>query len=160
MSTVFAPYLTELQVLRDVSWSTVLIALVAIPAIALIIDYGRILFLRQRMPPGPFPWPIFGNVFQFPKEKPWYKFEEWSQKYNDPVITVWIGRSPTVVLNDAWTASELMDKRANIYSSRPRLPVPGIVMGGESWAQTMLPYGDQWRRQRKLTVRPHVSFAN
>ena len=80
---------------------------------------------------------------QFPKEKPWYKFEEWSKKYNNPVITVWIGRNPIVVLNDAWTASDLMDKRANIYSSRPVFQVPGRLMGGAEWDQPLIPYNDR-----------------
>jgi len=129
-----------------------LVVLLAIPSIFVIVDYARMLLLRAKMPPGPFPLPIIGNVHQFPKEKPWYRFEEWSKKFDNPIITVWVGRRPVVVLNDAWTASDLMDKRANIYSSRPSFPVPGVVMGGEKWAQTMLPYGDQWRTHRKLTV--------
>jgi len=137
----------------DLTWSTIISTCVAFGLVCLLVDYGRMLHLRSKMPPGPFPLPIVGNVLQLPKCKPWYKFEEWSKIYNDPMITVWIGRAPVVVLNDAWTASELMDKRANIYSSRPTFQVPGKVLGGENWAQTMVPYGDQWRHLRKLTVR-------
>jgi hypothetical protein len=118
----------------------------------LLVDYGRLLHKRSKMPPGPLPLPIVGNVLQLPKEKPWYRFEEWSKKFDNPVITVWIGRNPIVVLNDAWTASDLMDKRANIYSSRPVFQVPGRLMGGGDWDQPLLPYGDKWRRHRKLMV--------
>src|SRR5277367_2605890 len=121
--------------------------------LVVVVDYIRILRLRSKMPPGPLPLPIIGNVLQLPKSKPWYRFEEWSQKYKDPMITVWIRRAPTIVLNDAWTASELMDKRANIYSSRPVFQVPGVVMGGDNWSQTMAIYGDRWRTLRKMTVR-------
>lgn len=102
--------------------------------------------------PGPFPLPIVGNVMQLPKAKPWYRFEEWANKYNNPLTTVWFGRHPTVVLNDAWTASDLMDKRANNYSSRPVFQVPGELMEGRLYNQTMLPYGDRWRLHRRLTV--------
>jgi len=119
---------------------------------ALLIDYFRILRLRWKMPPGPLPMPIIGNVLQLPKAKPWYRFEEWANQYQSPIITVWFGRNPTVVLNDCWTASDLMDKRANIYSSRPTFQVPGVLMDGEKFNQTMLPYGDRWRLHRKLTV--------
>jgi hypothetical protein len=115
-------------------------------------EYSRMLRLRSKMPPGPFPLPIIGNVLQLPKCKPWYRFEEWGNKFNSPIITVWFGRNPTVVLNDAWTASDLMDKRANIYSSRPTFVIPGILMDGGNTNQTMLPYGDRWRLHRKLTV--------
>jgi len=33
-----------------------------------------------------------GNTFQLPDNKPWLWFEELSKKYNNPLITVWIGR--------------------------------------------------------------------
>jgi len=127
--------------------------------IVLLIDYVLLLYKRSKMPPGPFPLPIVGNVLHFPREKPWYKFEEWSNKFNNPMITVWIGRNPIVVLNDAWTASDLMDKRANIYSSRPVFQVPGRLMGGAEWDQPLLPYGDKWRRHRKLMVHLYPLFT-
>src|SRR5271156_1944226 len=92
-------------------WAALFVGIVAAAK-----DYLRMLRLRSKMPPGPFPLPIIGNVLQLPKCKPWYRFEEWATKFNSPIITVWFGRNPTVVLNDAWTASDLMDKRANIYS--------------------------------------------
>src|ERR1700724_510595 len=110
----------------DVRYAVVVLLLLG--ACAVLLDYARMLRLRQKMPPGPFPLPIIGNVLQLPKCKPWYRFEEWAEKYNNPLITVWFGRAPTVVLNDAWTASDLMDKRANIYSSRPTFQVPGVLM--------------------------------
>jgi len=140
--------------MRELNASTIA-ALVLVAALtAVLIDYFRVLRLRWKMPPGPIPMPIIGNVLQLPKSKPWYRFEEWANKYNSPIITVWFGRNPTVVLNDCWTASDLMDKRANIYSSRPTFQVPGVVMDGEKFNQTMLPYGDRWRLHRKLTVPP------
>jgi hypothetical protein len=36
------------------------------------------------------------NVFQLPKRKSWIEFEKWSQYYNDPLLTVWIVRSPSI----------------------------------------------------------------
>jgi hypothetical protein len=141
------------EFLQSLNPTQILLSSVAVIVLGLLLDYARILRLRAKMPPGPLPLPIIGNVLQLPKCKPWYRFEEWANKYQSPIITVWFGRSPTVVLNDAWTASDLMDKRANIYSSRPTFQVPGVLLEGEKDNQTMLPYGDRWRWHRKLTVR-------
>jgi len=68
------------------------LAILALAATALVIDYANMLYLRSRMPPGPFPWPIVGNTFSLPKNKPWIYFEELLKRYDTPMITFWIGR--------------------------------------------------------------------
>jgi hypothetical protein len=117
------------------------------------VGYVRMLLLRRKLPPGPFPLPIVGNVLQLPKSKPWLQFQKWSQEYGDGLLTVWIGRTPTVICNDAWSASDLLEKRSNIYSSRPRYVVFGDVSGQSSTNQVLLPYNDHWRLQRRVMVR-------
>lgn len=102
-----------------------LIGVVAIPILWILVDYVGVLRLRRKMPPGPFPLPLFGNFFVIEKYKPWIQFERWSKEYNDPMITIWQGHRPTIMCNDIWSISDLLDKKANIYSSRPRM----IAMG-------------------------------
>ncbi|KAN0100011.1 hypothetical protein V8E51_013786 [Hyaloscypha variabilis] len=57
-------------------------------------------------------------MLQLPKSKPWVEFEKWSQANNEGLLTVLVGRTPNIICNDAWSASDLMEKRAKIYSSR------------------------------------------
>jgi hypothetical protein len=92
-----------------------------------------------------------------PKVKPWIAFEEWSKHYNDPLLTIWLGRRPIIVANDAWSASELMEKRAPIYSSRPRITIMGDMFNWTVNNQVCQVYGDRWRSHRKLTVRETLS---
>lgn len=122
-----------------------------------IYDYFKVLYLRRTLPPGPFPLPIVGNHFNIPKWQPWTKFEEWSRKLDNPMITIWLGSRPVVVLNDAWTASELLEQRADVFSSRPRFVGMGDLPNMTENNQAVLAYGDRWRLHRKLTVCSHES---
>jgi len=129
------------------------IALILLPILKILIDYAHVLIIRRRMPPGPFPLPLFGNYFAIPGERPWLKFEEWSTKtYKSPLITIWNGMTPTILCNDAWCISDLLDKRASIYSSRPRCVLMGDCTGATTTNQILQPYGDRWRLHRRLTV--------
>lgn len=85
--------LAKLQtIIADAGVVSIGLSLLAIVATAIAADYAYMLFLRSRMPPGPFPLPIVGNTFLLPDNKPWIYFEELSKKYNTPLITFWIGR--------------------------------------------------------------------
>lgn len=79
---------------------------------SIVVSYARVLILRQKLPPGPFRLPLIGNQLQIPLPKPWAAFEEWSKYYNSPLLTIWIGRRPKIIVNDAWVIHELMEKRA------------------------------------------------
>lgn len=121
--------------------------------VLVIADYIRMLRLRCRLPPGPLPLPIVGNHLSIPKVKPWIAFEAWSKYYKDPLLTVWLGRRPIIVANDAWSASELMEKRAHIYSSRPQIIIMGDMFNWTVNNQVCQVYSDRWRNHRRLTVR-------
>lgn len=123
---------------------------------ALVIDYSRVLIRRRKLPPGPFPWPFFGNHFQIPKERPWIEWEHWAKHYDSPLLTIWLGNEPRIIVSDAWTASDLMEKRADIWSSRPRLIAMGDAINATNTNQTTLPYGDRWRLHRRLMVIRHL----
>lgn len=125
--------------------------------IAVVLDWLRMLRLRRTLPPGPFPLPVVGNHFHIDKVRPWNQWEKWAEYYNSPMTTLWVGRYPRIIVQDAWVASDLMEKRADIFSSRPRLVVSGDLLGITTTNQTMLPYGDRWRMHRKLMVRSRSS---
>ncbi|KAF2202430.1 cytochrome P450 [Delitschia confertaspora ATCC 74209] len=124
-------------------------------ALAVLADYIWMLYLRSKMPPGPLPLPIVGNTYSLPDNKPWIHFEELAKKYNSPIITFWIGRNPTVWINDAWTASELLEKRAGIYCSRPRMLVFAELGAGQNNLVNMITTTpaerERFRIHRKLT---------
>ncbi len=85
-------------VVSDAGLLNVALGLLAVVATVIAADYAHMLYLRSKMPPGPFPLPIIGNTFSLPDNKPWIHFEELSKKYNAPLITFWIGRSVTPLM--------------------------------------------------------------
>lgn len=119
-------------------------ALLLIPIAIIINDY----LTWRRLPPGPTPLPFIGNTNQIPKSQPWLQFQEWSKTYGG-IYTLMIGRKPTLIISDPQIAVDLMEKRSQKYSSRPRMVVMGEVYNGNSSILTQ-PYGKSWSVRRKL----------
>jgi len=117
---------------------------IVIPAVIVAYDF----FTLLRLPPGPRPLPFIGNKLSIPRRQPWLQFEEWSKQYG-PIFTLWIGRKPTLIISDPQVAADLMEKRSNKYSSRPRMVVMGEVYNGNASILTQ-PYGKAWSIRRKL----------
>ncbi len=80
------------QAIAEAGAVSALLALLAVAAAAVVVDYAWMLYMRSRMPPGPLPWPIVGNTFSLPVNKPWIYFEALSKQYKAPLITFWVGR--------------------------------------------------------------------
>lgn len=146
-NTILTMLLNTIDPVRVAAFAVV-VALTAVLA-----DYARMLWMRRRLPPGPFPFPIVGNHFQTPSNRPWITWEKWAQYYDSPMLTLWIGREPRIILSDAWVASDLLEKKSDIFSSRPRIVVMGDAINATTTNQTVLEYGNRWRDHRRLMVR-------
>ncbi|KAI5926612.1 hypothetical protein F4810DRAFT_707700 [Camillea tinctor] len=96
---------------------------------------------RSRLPPGP---PSLKPGLR----KPWLWFRSLSSQYGD-VAYLQIGPTPTVILGSARAAWELLERRGAVHSSRPRFIVGGELLSG-GMRGLMAPYGDAWRRWRRL----------
>jgi len=102
---------------------------------------------RRHMPPGPVGLPFIGNRHQMPARKPWRKFADLNKEYG-PVVSLHFGKTPIVILGTADTAWDLLEKRSEIYSSRPRFIVAGEILSDNNRG-LMLPYGPSWRKWRR-----------
>ncbi|KAL6811405.1 putative O-methylsterigmatocystin oxidoreductase [Trichoderma sp. SZMC 28015] len=102
----------------------------------------------KRLPPGPRQLPLIGNLHQAPQNNPWRTYQQWSTIYG-PIFRLQYGLNTVIILGNYEAAHDLLDKRSNIYSSRPR-----SVMGGENVSKGMrtllMPYGQQWRTHQRL----------
>ncbi|KAI0050756.1 cytochrome P450 [Auriscalpium vulgare] len=102
---------------------------------------------RGRLPPGPKPLPLLGNIFDLPRKEQWRTFSEWGHKYGPISYASALGKS-FVVLNDVHTAVEMLDKKSAVYSDRPVLMMAGELVG---WRDTLpfTRYGERLKETRK-----------
>ncbi|KAF8158909.1 cytochrome P450 [Mycena galopus ATCC 62051] len=77
---------------------------------------------RFPLPPGPKPMFIMGNFYDIPTELPWVTYREWGRQYGDLVHAEVFGNH-ILVINSLNTATDLLEKRARIYSDRPTIPM-------------------------------------
>ena len=75
---------------------------------------------HSRLPPGPPRLPIVGNLHQAPKEAVWVTYQKWVEQYG-PLVYLNFGGTNVLLIGDHEVAKDLLDKKANIYSSRPRM---------------------------------------
>ncbi|KAI0713613.1 cytochrome P450 [Earliella scabrosa] len=101
---------------------------------------------RKNLPPGPPGLPVVGNLFQL-SEDVWFKFTEWKKTYG-PVVYLNLAGQNVVVLNTLQAASDLLDRRAANYSSRPNFVV-ACNMLTEGLFFVFQSRTELWRRMRR-----------
>ncbi|KAJ1309213.1 hypothetical protein OPQ81_004882 [Rhizoctonia solani] len=87
------------------------------------------------LPPGPPSWPL------------WF-LHNGGEEHGD-ISYVRLPGQDIIILNSYEAATELLDRRSAIYSSRPSQVMAGQLVGWES-SLGMLPYGERMRKTRKL----------
>ncbi|KAG8391071.1 hypothetical protein BUALT_Bualt01G0149700 [Buddleja alternifolia] len=93
-----------------------LLLLLPLPLIILLHNlYYR---LRFRLPPGPRPLPVVGNLYDI-KPVRFRCFAEWAQSYG-PIISVWFGSTLNVVVSNSELAKEVLKEKDQQLADRHR----------------------------------------
>ncbi|XP_051145070.1 cytochrome P450 98A2-like [Andrographis paniculata] len=95
---------------------TLLLPILLPPVLYLL--YSLYFRLRYRLPPGPRPLPIFGNLFDI-KPVRFRCYAEWAERYG-PIISVWFGSTLNVVVNNAELAKEVLKEKDQQLADRHR----------------------------------------
>lgn len=110
--------------------------------------YWVIKKLKYKLPPGPFALPLIGNIHLFKDSLIHEQFYKWSLKYG-PVISVYLGPTYSIVVNDIDTAMEVLVKKGGDFANRVSIPSVQVFTDGEkdiAFGQ----YGPTWKLHRKI----------
>jgi len=86
--------------------------------IAIFLFYTLFQRLRFKLPPGPRPWPVVGNLYDI-KPVRFRCFAEWAQSYG-PVISVWFGSTLNVIVSNSKLAKEVLKENDQQLADRHR----------------------------------------
>ncbi|MBN3290235.1 CP2BB protein, partial [Polypterus senegalus] len=108
-----------------------------------------------KMPPGPTPLPVIGNLLQVDGGRPHLSFLKMSETYG-PVMTVHFGPKPVVVLVGFKAVHEALVKQADAFSGRAEIPVFMKVNEGYGLAFTN---GERWKQLRRFSLSTFRDFG-
>ncbi|XP_022731091.1 flavonoid 3'-monooxygenase-like [Durio zibethinus] len=102
---------------------------------------------KIKLPPGPKPWPIIGNL-NLIGSLPHQSLHKLSQQYG-PLMQLKFGSYPVVVASSADMARQFLKKHDQIFASRPQTAAGKYTTYNYSNV-TWAPYGPYWRQGRKI----------
>lgn len=132
--------------------ASVIIAILALLAAAIVYALTTIGHRDRDLPPGPPTLPILGNITHIPLKGTHFRFTEWARQYGG-IYSLKLGSGTAAVITDRRLVKELLDKKSAKYSARPASYVARLISGGDHIL--LMDYGVQWRETRKLL---HGSF--
>ncbi|TFK37751.1 cytochrome P450 [Crucibulum laeve] len=128
----------------------VLAVVVATLAIAIVQRLLKKTIRAAPLPPGPKGLPIIGNLRDMPEPgQEWFTFTDLAKQYGEIVHLEVFGQS-IVILNSTKATTELFDRRSSNYSDRPGTVMVNDILGWGDWIIGFMPYGEFWRRHRKI----------
>ncbi|KAM9470724.1 cytochrome P450 2F2-like [Clarias gariepinus] len=110
----------------------------------------------KNFPPGPRPLPIVGNLLHFNINNPLKDFELLAERYGN-VYSLYLGRSPAVVLNGLNAIKEALVTKSADFSGRPQNLLISHMMDGKGVA--LADYGPAWKEHRRFALMTLRNFG-
>ena len=102
-----------------------------------------------KLPPGPRPLPIIGNLHQL-TSLPHRGLQSLAKKYG-PIMSLRLGQVPAVIVSSPEAAELFLKTYDTVFASRPRVQASEYMSYG-SKGMAFSEYGPYWRNVRKLCI--------
>lgn len=109
----------------------------------------------ERLPPGPAPNPLLGNLFQFNIKEAYKYYLELSNKYGS-VVTIWLANTPVVIISGYQALKDTMIGLGEEFSGRATYPLLMKITLGYGVLSTS---GHRWKEMRKFTLMTLKNFG-
>ncbi|XP_047948942.1 ferruginol synthase-like [Salvia hispanica] len=118
-----------------------------IAVIVSILAWSHFRHRSRNLPPGPYPFPIIGNILQL-GQNPHKSLADLSKTYG-PVMSLKLGSINTVVISSPDSARLVLQEHDQAFSGRT-IPAASEVHGFDKISLGLIPVGERWRKLRKL----------
>ncbi|KAI0267115.1 cytochrome P450 [Gloeopeniophorella convolvens] len=100
------------------------------------------------LPPGPKGWPVIGNLLDLPRENAAETFTKWGEQYG-PMVYVEAAGQPILILNEAASVNEILERKGAAYSDRPQWSMTRTFAGFSEVIMTQM-YDSRFKWMRKI----------
>ena len=87
-------------------------------ALYLAVYIASTIWQNRHLPPGPFPFPVLGNLLSISQDKPYRDFANMAKKYGK-LFRIQMGSKKAVVINSYEIAREALLTKAKDFAGRP-----------------------------------------
>ncbi|KAK3531830.1 hypothetical protein QTP70_029714 [Hemibagrus guttatus] len=108
-----------------------------------------------RLPPGPAPAPVVGNLFKVYTKEPCKYYLELSKKHGS-IFTFWLLNTPVVVISGYQALKETMIGMGNEFSGRANYPLIMKITNGYG---VLVSSGERWKQLRRFTLLTFKNFG-
>uniref|UniRef100_A0A8C2CSI9 Cytochrome P450 2M1-like n=1 Tax=Cyprinus carpio TaxID=7962 RepID=A0A8C2CSI9_CYPCA len=109
----------------------------------------------ERLPPGPAPNPLLGNLFQFNIKEAYKYYLELSNRYGS-VVTIWLANTPVVIISGYQALKDTMIGLGEEFSGRAVYP---LLMKSTYGYGVLSTSGHRWKEMRRFTVMTLKNFG-
>ncbi|XP_054813249.1 isoleucine N-monooxygenase 2-like [Prosopis cineraria] len=110
-----------------------------------------------KLPPGPQPWPLIGNLPEMVANKPVFRWiDKLMSDFNTDVLCLRLGSVHVVPVSCSRIACEFLKKQDANFASRPLSMAADLISGGYL-NTTLVPFGEQWKKMKKLVRNELIS---